>query len=108
MGLLEKLDQFPPTWCRLVARKKNGCRGMTTREIAEASGLPKSTVSDISKRTSWSGLQIETIEKFSTGCGVDLLRCHSQKRFLKTRKMVHLTRGDANQRRMYAEILQAQ
>lgn len=63
---------------------------MTVREIAKASGLSTVTVVNVSTRGSWSGLPIDTIEKFSRGCGVDLLRPAPHIWFWRREKKVYL------------------
>lgn len=80
---------------------------MTHTEIAIKSGLPLASVAEISMKTSWRGLRIEVIEAFSLACGVDHMRCRRQMEYLRRRKMIHLQKGDANQRRMYARLMQA-
>jgi hypothetical protein len=86
---LEVFDEFPPTLCRYLARKNNGRVKMSHSDIARVSGLERSTVAKLSKRTTWSGLTIDTIQRFSLACGVNLLSTARQKDFFKRRKKVH-------------------
>lgn len=88
-GLREKLNKFPPFLCRFVARKKHGLRPVTDQEIADASGLSISTVCWLSKLKLWDTISLDTIERFSTACGVNLLHTARHVDFLKRRKKVH-------------------
>jgi len=90
--------------CRLVARKACGHRPMTHEDISKVSGLPVSTISVLSKRTSWRGVKIDMIEKFTLGCGVNLIDVQRQMEYLRRRKMIHITRASPLQRRMYQRI----
>lgn len=93
MTLTEKLNRFPPIMCRLVARTGVGraSRGLSHSEIAQLSGLERSTVAKLSKRETWEGCTLETIDAFSTACGVDLLHTTDQVRFLRHKKKTHIT-----------------
>lgn len=83
LGLVAKLDRIPPCLCRLLARKCHGQKSMSHQDIADASGLPLSTVSDISRMTSWAKLAPYKIEAFSKACGVDILRLRRVREKLK-------------------------
>lgn len=101
MTLLEKVNQFPPNICRLLAAPK------TTRDIAEICGLPKSTVHQVSLRPNWNGVTVEVMEKFSHGCGVNLLATKREKQFMHRRSWRFLKSMTANQRRMINRLLTA-
>lgn len=67
MTLLEKLDRIPPVAFRILAAK-NG-RALGPDEIAERSGLSRSTVQRTSSLKSWAGVRVEIAEAFVKGCG---------------------------------------
>ena len=80
---------------------------MSHREIAEKSGLSKSTVSDLSRRTSWNGIDIDTVVAFSQACGIDLLRTGKLRDSVKRRGLGSAAfRGGGNERRMNATLLE--
>jgi hypothetical protein len=57
---------------------------MSFRDIAEVSGLDRSSVIRISRRTTWRGMNIDVIQKFSLACGVNLANGnHSTRRFIR-------------------------
>jgi hypothetical protein len=93
--LRDKLDEFPPVVCRLVARKA-GRRGgsLSHTELANRSGLERSTVAKLSQQPTWGDCSLVTIEKFSTACGVNLLHTSRQKDFLKRRLKEHIKNGN--------------
>lgn len=106
--LLPSLDQYPPKWCRLVARKNRGRDMMSTRDLARVSGLPRSTVDKITKLDSWKSVEAETIQRFSLACGVNLMDGNNLKRnreFFLKRRWVHLTRADQQQQAMFWRLL---
>lgn len=78
LTLSEKLERFPPLVARLLARvpvsRKNPdfVRALTDAEIAQASGLPETTVVALSKLTDARGLDLDTIEAFYRGCRINL------------------------------------
>lgn len=104
MSLLAKVDRFPPFICRLLARTRHGYHGLSHDEIALRSGLPKSTVADLSFKTSWGGVTVEVADKFSAACGVDFFRGKCQVQALLHRKKVYIYRGPAAQRAMYSRL----
>lgn len=107
MNLLDRINQFPPNCCRLVARKKHGTMPMTTEEIAEKSGLSVGAVSEISRRKNWNGMRIEVIVAFSEACGVNLLKPERHIRYMRNRKMAHLSNGTHDQRKLFGTLLKA-
>jgi hypothetical protein len=64
---------------------------MSYSEIAARSGLNRSTVVAISSKTSWRGLTLDTIIRFTNGCGVNLLRLDRHLDYLRRRKKVAFT-----------------
>lgn len=105
MTLLEKADRFPPCLCRYVARKDHGLAPLSHRELAKLAGLSKSTVADLSVKTSWAGVSIDTAVKFSQACGVDLLRPSRAVAFLRSGKKHHLTRLDRQQKKFFLRLI---
>lgn len=105
MNLLETAERIPPYLCRFLARKSNGQHPLTTREIAERSGLSKTKVAVLSLKKSWAGVSIDEVQSFSAGCGVNLMNTWAQKNFLKTCKKALLNNCNANQRRLYAKLI---
>lgn len=103
MTLLEKLNKFPPILCRAVARKNRGREPMSLRDIADQSGLALSTVCELSQRRTWTNATLETIQKFSAACGVDLLHPRRHLYFIKHRKK---TIWSGKNRPYYRKLLQ--
>lgn len=71
---LECLDQIPPAYCRLIARKKGGGypQIMTIAEIAKAAGLSWQKTAAIARRKSFAKVAVEDADKFRRGCGITL------------------------------------
>lgn len=105
MTLFETAERVPPFICRLVARKSNGWRILTTREIAAKSGISKSTVARISVLKSWAGVSIDDVQSFSTACGVNLMDIYAIGEYLRRSKKVLLLKCDSKQRRFYAKLM---
>lgn len=99
MTLLDKLDIFSPARCRLFAAK------LSTREIAKRSSLPRSTVHEVSKLSSWAGVTVDVMLKFSLGCGVHLLACKRQKQQMKRRSLKFLRKMSQPRLRMVDRLL---
>lgn len=100
--LFKIADRFPPCLCRLVARK--GWTPMSTRDLAAKSGLSKSYVSNLSKRSTWKGIPIDVVDRFVAACGINLLSPKRTIEYLKSSKMIHLKRATATQRKLFAAI----
>jgi hypothetical protein len=111
--ILARLNLLPPFLCRFIARKRVQSEGrkrlepMTHSDIAQRSNLPRSTVGDLSHRTSWEGVSIEVADRFATACGVDLTKPGRYIRWLRTGRFKHLT-GNAHQRRFLARLMSTQ
>lgn len=105
MTLLERLDRFPPFLVRLCARAGHGHRRLTVRQIAERSGLSKSTVANLAVQTSWEHCTIHQIEAFTRGCGVDLFHLKDHRKFLRERKWAYLYRSTKAERAYYGRLL---
>lgn len=103
-NLLELCDRFPPSLCRLAAKK--GKRPLSVREIAQASGLSKDTISRWSRKNSWAFI-IEPVMKFCLACGVNHLKRKRKYAEIRRRGMKHLFRKQNNpaQKAMIARIL---
>jgi hypothetical protein len=79
MTLLEKANRYPPRIVRLLAAPA------TTRELAVRSGIPRSTVHQISCKDNWDSVPLGLIERFTTACGVNLLAHKRHRQNLKNR-----------------------
>lgn len=93
MGILEKINRFPPFLVRAVARKNRGRDYMTLADIAEKSGLPVKTIQRISKKARWDDIPLAVADKFALACGVDLLRIRRHVEFMKRRRKVHMEKN---------------
>lgn len=102
--LLNRINKLPPAACRLLARSRHGWHGLSHQELATKAGLARSTVAKISRRQTWNGLTIDTIERFSTACGVNLISPASAIRIIRSRKMPFLRKSPSAQRRFYISL----
>ena len=91
MRLIEKLDRMPPFLCRLMARR-NG-RSPSNKELSAESGIPLTTLRRICEKKSWEDVPVGLAQKFSTACGVDLLRQTRSLEFFKRRKFAHIKKS---------------
>lgn len=73
LSLLEKINQMPPSRCRLLARKNHGRRLMSVSDLMSASGLSRKTVIRLSRLNRWDRVPLATAERFARACNVDLL-----------------------------------
>lgn len=87
-----------------MARQKHGWIGLSHSDIAKLTGIPRSTVADISVRDTWAGLAIDVIDKFSRACGVNLLAPAKRLDQWKRGKLVYLRRADKNQSKFYKRL----
>lgn len=84
-NLWQKINQFPPVICRLLARERTptgGVRPLTAVAIATRSGLSVMDVNSLSWLGSWDNVPFHLIRPFMEACGVDvtnkeILRTHS-------------------------------
>lgn len=106
MSLFSIVEKFPPRLCRFLARKAHGQKPMSHRDISKASGLSVGCISKLSMKTSWKGVDIDIVERFSNACGVNLLATSRQKEFLERRKHAHILSGDRQQKKFFARLLQ--
>lgn len=104
-SLLKLVDRFPPNFCRLLARKNRGQTPMSHRDIAWHSGLSVSYISTLSAKTTWKGIPVDVIDRFSRACGVDILNPRTTMEYLRRRKRTHLRQLNAQQRKFIAKIL---
>lgn len=104
------MDRLPPCLCRLFARKQSdrGWVPKSHQDIANDSGLPKSTVADMSRKQSWRGFRIDEADQFSRACGVNLADIYEAPRRLRSHRtrLQHLQEGNGHQRRMISDLLQ--
>lgn len=104
-SLIEKLDRVPPYLCRLMATTRWGRKGLSHDELAHRSGLTKSTISRLSRLTTWRNITLDTVQRFADACGVDLLRTKTTLRPLRMSRMVFFKNSNAEQRRFYIRIM---
>lgn len=94
----QRLDRFPPVICRLLAKHQWG-PPLTSREVADRSGLSLYRVDAISTLTSWNEVTVGDMRAFLTGCGLDfqdskaMNRVHCYLRSRSKNKFVHLRRS---------------
>jgi len=102
--LLKVLDRVPPCVCRLLARTASGRRALTHKEIADRSGLSESYVGQISRKNSWKDIPVSTVERFASGCGVNLFRPADVKSYVK-RRGGFITKGSPSRAKMLKALL---
>lgn len=105
--IFELAEKFPPHVCRLLARKANGRRPMSCRDLAVEAGLSKSYVAELSRKRTWAGIPIDVVEKFSLACGVDLTRTRNVKIYIRRNKKIHLRAAVPVQRKFFKSLMAA-
>lgn len=105
MTILKLVNRFPPILCRLCARKNRGYALLSNREIAARSGIPRTTVSTLSKKKNWNGVPIDVVDAFALACGVDLLRARRQREYIRRSKMASVKYGRGLQRQYVTALL---
>ena len=88
----------------MVARKKNGRQSMSVRDLAEVTGVSRTTISELSMKKTWKGVKVELVEAFANACGVDLFKPADTYYYLKNSKQTHLKNMPASRRRMFAKM----
>lgn len=76
---------------------------MSHADLAQATGLAKSTISKLSLKSSWNGVPVDVMDSFMAACGVDLMRPSRVRNYLRTGKMRHLKAMNAHQRKFLAK-----
>jgi hypothetical protein len=104
-NLLELVNRMPPAMCRCCARKNRGYAFLSTREMAALSGLARTTVAALSKKTTWEGVPVDTMVKFSLACGVNHLRARRQVEYIRRSKVVHMKYSRGRQRKFFMDLL---
>ena len=79
MTFYERSKHYPPCLVRILARHKHG-DPLTTKEIAQASGMDEVMVEVISHSTAWSHIDISMMERFLKGCGIDFCNAEDGRR----------------------------
>ena len=69
--LWKRFEGKPPILIRLLARLRHG-RPLTSKEIAQRSGLSLGKVEFLSEASSWNGIDVPTAKAFLRGCDVDI------------------------------------
>lgn len=103
--VLDLLNTIPPVYCRLLARYKRGRRALSSREIAEISGLDRHTVDRLSTKTSWDGVRVDTAVKFALACGVNHMKKRRHVELLKTGKMYHILNATPQQQVYFSKLM---
>jgi hypothetical protein len=107
--LLKRLNQLPPFICRFIARRRlartNRFKPLSHVEIAQRSGLPRSSVADLSLRISWEGVDLDVADRFAAACGVNLTKPGQHLRWLREGRFGHLKEGNAHQRKFFARLM---
>lgn len=108
-SLEEKLDNFPPFLCWLLARRRRpampesvvrqrfarrqrgedlskipGSIRLNRDEVARVSGLNYRQVSRIATKVSWDDVTVKDMLAFMNGCGLELNHLDFQRKFLKS------------------------
>jgi hypothetical protein len=81
MQFSDKLKSFPPILCRLLGRRP-WAGPLSTKEIAEVSGLSEPKVETISQQTGWDEITVGDMFAFLTGCGIPLDNSSQMRRVL--------------------------
>jgi hypothetical protein len=104
LNILQLADRFPPAVCRYLARKDHGHSPMSHRDIAKASGLPKTKVAELSLKKSWKGVPIDVVVRFSSACGVNLLKTGETRKYVRRYKRVHLQNATPAQKKFFIRL----
>ena len=103
-NLLATLDRFPPNKCRVFAKKNRGKKAMTHEDIAAVCGMSKRAILELSKKTTWENVTVNTMTKFSEACGVNLLRPSAAvKSFLRSSS--YMVNAKPKQRVMFRRLM---
>lgn len=105
MPIIAKADKLPPFLVRILSRKKHGHAPLSHSDIAERSGIPRSTVAMLSRLTTWSKVSFDVADRFAKACGVDLAHPGKHLKDLRRAKWAHVKNANANQRRFLAGLM---
>jgi len=98
--LLEKMNEFPPILCRLVAR--DGNKFLNKYDLAKRSGLNVQTIHRLTWAVKWDKFTTKTAFSFALACGVNP--------FYPARHIKWLKHGDKkawkSQRHFYNRLLE--
>lgn len=92
-NLWQKLEEFPPIVCRLLARERaisGGIKALTSSVIAQRAGMTAMEINSLSWLSSWESVPLGKIRPFMEACGVDL----TNKSILRTQAS-YIRRGAA-------------
>lgn len=101
------LAGLTPEKVRVLARTDKGTRLMTNSEIAEASGLAKSTIALLSKAQFWDCFTIAVADAYLKACGVDPSRTQRHRRMLRRGALLYVKNAPPIQRKMVARVFGA-
>lgn len=82
MSFLPHFQKLPPFMVAAIAKgRKNN--PLTSQQIAAKSGIPLRTVERLCGLVRWHGVKAETIDRFESACGVDLISQSRVKHYLR-------------------------
>lgn len=110
-SICEYADRLPPFVCRLLARKSRQ-QPLTTKEIAERSGLDEKTVIKLSKQKSWAKY-LRIVDSFRAACGVNPRSERKQFEYVRLQRanknpFPHLNALSWQERKMLMRIVKQQ
>lgn len=79
----EAIDQYPPPYVRLLAKRPGSGRAdmaMSDAEIAIHADMPASRVREISRLPSWDGVPLGEVRRFFAACQFDPTRSRDRQR----------------------------
>lgn len=101
--ILKKINRVPPYVCRLLARKDG--KAMSNEQIAELSGLSQTKVKRISWMVEWDSLSAKDIDRYSTACGVDLIKQRDVYLYIKNKRFAHVRRAKGRLKKFLLELM---
>lgn len=104
-NLLSRLDKVSPMFCRLIARTRSGMRMKSNADLAQETGLSRSTIVNLSRRKTWDRVPVGVAARFMDACGVDPWHPGIIRKMVRTRAMVWLKNASVSQSRMATRIL---
>lgn len=74
-SLLDRLDRTPPFAVYYLARLSKCKRSHPgIKGVSKRSGLSRSTIERLSRRMTWAGVTLDTMDRFCAACGVNFLK----------------------------------
>src|SRR6476469_11177605 len=72
MTFWDKAEFFSPVCIRLLARRFPGGPPLSNQDIAKLSNLSVFQVAHLSQQVNWTGVDVLTMRRYVTACGLDL------------------------------------